>query len=159
MTPQEQALIDAWRASGETIVFTNGVFDILHAGHVTYLQAANALGGKLVVGLNSDASVRMLGKGPERPINEAADRKTVLEALQAVDAVIVFETETPSDLIAAVQPDVLEKGGDYDPEASKGERGFIVGSEEVRERGGRVEVIPLLPGRSTTNIIKKSRSH
>ena len=130
MTPQEQALIDAWRASGETIVYTNGVFDILHAGHVTYLQAAKAFGGKLVVGLNSDASVRMLRKGPERPINEAADRKTVLEALQAVDAVIVFETETPADLIAAVQPDVLVKGGDYDPEASKGERGFIVGSEE-----------------------------
>ena len=159
MTPQEQALIDAWRASGETIVFTNGVFDILHAGHVTYLQAAKAIGSKLVVGLNSDASVRMLGKGPERPINETADRKTVLEALQAVDAVIVFETETPADLIAAVQPDVLVKGGDYDPKASKGERGFIVGSEAVRERGGRVEVIPLVPGRSTTNIIKKSRSH
>ena len=156
MTSQEQAHIDAWRASGETIVFTNGVFDILHAGHVTYLKAAKDLGGKLVVGLNSDASVRMLGKGPERPINEAADRKTVLEALQAVDAVIVFETETPADLIAAVQPDVLVKGGDYAPEASKGESGFIVGSEEVRERGGRVEVIPLVPGRSTTNIIKKA---
>ena len=111
MTPQEQALIDAWRASGETIVFTNGVFDILHAGHVTYLQAAKALGGKLVVGLNSDASVRMLGKGPERPINEAADRKTVLEALQAVDAVIVFETETPADLIAAVQPERVGQRG------------------------------------------------
>ncbi|RPG84959.1 MAG: D-glycero-beta-D-manno-heptose 1-phosphate adenylyltransferase [Crocinitomicaceae bacterium TMED209] len=159
MTTQEQALIDAWRASGETIVFTNGVFDILHAGHVTYLQSAKTLGGKLVVGLNSDASVRMLGKGPERPINEAADRKTVLEGLQAVDAVIVFETETPADLIAAVQPHVLVKGGDYDPEASKGESGFIVGSETVRERGGRVEVIPLVPGRSTTNIIKKSRSN
>ena len=87
------------------------------------------------------------------------EERDVLEALQAVDAVIVFETQTPADLIAAVQPDVLVKGGDYDPEASKGESGFIVGSEEVRERGGRVEVIPLLPGRSTTNIIKKSRSH
>ena len=158
MTPKQLADIDAWRASGETIIFTNGVFDILHAGHVTYLQAAKALGGKLVVGLNSDTSVRMLGKGPERPINEEADRKIVLEALQAVDAVIIFETETPADLIAAVQPDVLVKGGDYDPEAGKGDRGFIVGSVEVRERGGRVEVIPLVPGRSTTNIIKKSRS-
>ena len=159
MTPHERTRIEAWRASGEIIVFTNGVFDILHAGHVTYLQAAKALGDKLVVGLNSDASVRMLGKGPERPINEAMDRKTVLEALQAVDAVIVFETETPAGLIAAVQPDVLVKGGDYNPEASNGEIGFIVGSEEVREHGGRVEVIPLVPGRSTTNIIKKSRSH
>ena len=158
MTPKQLADIDAWRASGETIIFTNGVFDILHAGHVTYLQAAKALGGKLVVGLNSDTSVRMLGKGPERPINEEADRKIVLEALQAVDAVIIFETETPADLIAAVQPDVLVKGGDYDPEAGKGDRGFIVGSVEVRERGGRVEMIPLVPGRSTTNIIKKSRS-
>lgn len=159
MTPEEQAHIAAWRASGETIVFTNGVFDILHAGHVTYLKAARDLGDKLVVGLNSDASVRMLGKGPERPINEAADRKTVLEALEAVDAVVIFETETPADLLAAVMPDVLVKGGDYNPAASKGESGFIVGSEEVRKRGGRVEVIPLLPGRSTTNIIKKSRSH
>ena len=159
MTPQDHAQIDAWRSSGETIVFTNGVFDILHAGHVTYLQAAKAMGGKLVVGLNSDASVQMLGKGPERPINEAADRKTVLEALQAVDAVIIFETETPADLIEAVQPDVLVKGGDYNPDARSGENGFIVGSEEVRERGGRVEVIPLVPGRSTTNIIKKSRSN
>ena len=156
MTPQEQALIDAWRASGETIVFTNGVFDILHAGHVTYLQAAKALGGKLVVGLNSDASVRMLGKGPERPINEAADRKTVLEALQAVDAVIVFETETPADLIAAVQPDVLVKGGDYDPLCEDpSDARYIVGSEEVKGWGGQVVAVPLVPGQSTSVILDK----
>ena len=159
MTPQDHAQIDAWRSSGETIVFTNGVFDILHAGHVTYLQAARALGDRLVVGLNSDVSVRMLGKGPERPINQQDDRKTVLEALQAVDAVIVFETETPAGLIASVCPDVLVKGGDYTPDAQAGEEGYIVGSEEVRKRGGHVAVIPLLPGRSTTNIIKKSQSH
>ena len=159
MTNQEKAQIEAWRSAGQSIVFTNGVFDILHAGHVTYLIAAKALGDKLVVGLNSDASVRMLDKGPERPINEASDRKTVLEAIQAIDAVIVFEAQTPEDLIADVQPDVLVKGGDYNSEARTGEVGFIVGSEEVRRRGGRIVVIPLLPGRSTTNIIKKSRSH
>ena len=154
MTERAHAQLEAWRDAGHTIVFTNGVFDILHAGHVTYLEAARAQGDVLVVGLNSDASVRVLGKGPERPINPEGDRKTVLEALRAVDLVVVFDAETPAELIEAVRPDVLVKGGDYDPAAPAGEPGHIVGSEQVRMRGGRVEVIPLLPGRSTTNIIR-----
>lgn len=159
MNALAQAQLQAWRAAGHTVVFTNGVFDILHAGHVTYLEAAKAQGDVLVVGLNSDASVRLLGKGPERPINPEEDRKTVLEALRSVDLVLVFDTETPAVLIEAVRPDVLVKGGDYDPDVPQGDPGHIVGSEQVRMRGGRVEVIPLLPGRSTTNIIKKSRSN
>ncbi|HBP45444.1 MAG TPA: D-glycero-beta-D-manno-heptose 1-phosphate adenylyltransferase [Flavobacteriales bacterium] len=158
MTAHEKARIEAWRSSGLSIVFTNGVFDILHAGHVSYLKAAKALGDKLIVGLNSDASARLQGKGPERPINKEADRKMVLEALRVVDAVIVFETETPLDLIVAVQPEVLVKGGDYNLGARRGEDGYIVGSKEVKERGGRVTVLPLLPGRSTTKILKKGQS-
>lgn len=159
MTERAHAQLEAWRDAGHTVVFTNGVFDILHAGHVTYLEAARARGDVLVVGLNSDASVRVLGKGPERPINPEGDRKTVLEALRWVDLVVVFDAETPAELIEAVRPDVLVKGGDYNPSAPAGAPGHIVGSEQVRMRGGRVEVIPLLPGRSTTNIIKKSRSN
>lgn len=159
MTERTKGQLQVWRDAGHTIVFTNGVFDILHAGHVTYLEAARAHGDVLVVGLNSDASVRLLGKSPERPINPQGDRKTVLEALRSVDLVIVFDAETPAKLIEGVQPDVLVKGGDYDPTAPAGDPGHIIGSEQVRLRGGRVEVIPLLPGRSTTNIIKKSRSN
>lgn len=159
MNERAQARLQAWRDAGHCVVFTNGVFDILHAGHVTYLEAARAHGDVLVVGLNSDASVRQLGKGPERPVNPEEDRKTVLEALRSVDLVLVFNAATPAELIDAVQPDVLVKGGDYDPAAPAGAPGHIVGSDQVRKRGGKVEVIPLLPGRSTTNIIKKSRSN
>lgn len=158
MTGEALNAVKEWRDAGETVVFTNGVFDILHAGHVTYLEAAKAMGTKLVVGLNSDASVRRLGKGPERPINPEEDRQTVLGGLRAVDLVVVFDGDTPAELIEAVQPDVLVKGGDYHPEAPVGSPEHIVGSEAVRSRGGKVAVIPLLPGRSTTNIIKKSRS-
>jgi rfaE bifunctional protein nucleotidyltransferase chain/domain len=148
----------AWRKAGERIVFTNGVFDILHAGHVMYLAEAKSRGERLVVGLNSDESVRTLGKGPERPINPEADRKAVLEGLRAVDMVVIFEEPTPERLIEQIRPDVLVKGGDYAAACSDSNHpAFIVGSEGVRERGGVVEVIPLLPGRSTTNIIKKSR--
>ena len=158
MTGEALNAVKAWRDAGETVVFTNGVFDILHAGHVTYLEAAKAMGTKLVVGLNSDASVRRLGKGPDRPINPEEDRETVLGGLRAVDLVVVFDGDTPAELIEAVQPDVLVKGGDYHSEAPVGSPEHIVGSEAVRSRGGKVAVIPLLPGRSTTNIIKKSRS-
>lgn len=158
MNPEQLSTLEAWRTAGETVVFTNGVFDILHAGHVTYLEEAKAMGTKLVVGLNSDDSVRRLGKGPERPINGESDRRTVLAALRSVDLVVVFEGDTPERLIESVRPDVLVKGGDYHPDASPGTREYIVGSEGVRARGGKVAVIPLLPGRSTTNIIKKSRS-
>ena len=153
MTPQEQALIDAWRASGETIVFTNGVFDLVHRGHVTYLEAASALGDVLVVGVNDDASVRRLGKGDDRPIVAEADRAFVVAGLRAVEAVLLFGEDTPLDLIRALQPDVLVKGGDYDANCTDAkDPRYIVGSAEVRANGGRVETIDLVPGRSTTAI-------
>ena len=138
------------RPRGGTVVFTNGVFDLLHRGHVEYLCAARALGDALVVGLNTDASVRRLGKGEDRPINTEADRAMVLAGLACVDAVTTFDDDTPRALIAALLPDVLVKGGDYTVDT-------IVGADEVRAAGGRVEVIPLLPGRSTTRILQRAR--
>ena len=133
-----------------TVVFTNGVFDLLHRGHVEYLCAARAMGDALIVGMNTDDSVRRLGKGPDRPINREEDRAMVVAALSCVDAVTLFGDDTPRDLIAALLPDVLVKGGDYTVE-------MIAGADEVRAAGGRVEVIPLLPGRSTTAILERAR--
>jgi len=133
-----------------TVVFTNGVFDILHRGHVEYLYAARALGDALVVGLNTDDSVRRLGKGADRPINREDDRAMVLAGLGCVDAVTLFGDDTPRALIAALLPDVLVKGGDYTVDT-------IAGADEVRAAGGRVEVIPLVPGRSTTAILERAR--
>lgn len=130
-----------------TLVFTNGVFDVLHRGHVEYLEAARALGDRLVVGLNSDASVRRL-KGPARPVNPQEDRAVVLGGLAAVDAVVIFEEDTPLRLVEALLPDVIVKGGDYTPES-------VVGAREVVAAGGRVVIAPLLPGRSTTRIIER----
>jgi len=148
--------IKAWRDAGETVVFTNGVFDILHVGHVTYLEQAAALGNRLVIGVNSDASVRSLNKGPERPINPEWARVRVLEALRCVDAAIVFSDHTPLDLILAIQPDVLVKGGDYNPdESDESNKAYMVGSKEVKASGGSVVAIPLVEGFSTTNILSK----
>jgi rfaE bifunctional protein nucleotidyltransferase chain/domain len=138
------------RPRGVCLVFTNGVFDVLHRGHVEYLAAARALGDLLVVGLNTDASVRRLGKGAGRPVNPQDDRAYVLAGLAAVDFVVEFDEDTPRDLIAALLPDVLVKGGDYT-------RDTIVGADEVEAAGGRVEVIPLVPGRSTTSILQRVR--
>ena len=138
------------RPRSATVVFTNGVFDILHRGHVEYLYAARALGDALVVGLNTDESVRRLGKGEDRPINGEDDRAMVLAGLGCVDAVTTFGDDTPRALIAALLPDVLVKGGDYTVDT-------IVGADEVRAAGGRVEVIPLVPGRSTTRILQRAR--
>lgn len=132
-----------------TLVFTNGCFDLLHRGHVEYLHAARALGDHLVVGLNSDASVRRL-KGPERPLIGEEDRATVLAALEALDAITIFDEDTPRDLIARLLPDVLVKGGDYRPEE-------VVGRAEVEAAGGRVVVVPFLQGRSTTGIVERIR--
>ena len=151
-----KAQLAAWKEAGEQVVFTNGVFDILHVGHVDYLTKARTLGDRLVLGLNSDASVRRLNKGPERPINPEAARKQVLEALRCVDLVVVFDTDTPLPLILEVKPDVLIKGGDYDPEetdASK--KTYLVGSQEVRTWGGRAQIIDMVDGFSTTNILEK----
>lgn len=130
------------------IVFTNGVFDILHTGHVDYLSKARDLGDILVLGLNTDASVKRLNKGPERPINNEVSRATVLGALECVDYIILFDQDTPYELIKAIQPDVLVKGSDYKAEA-------IVGYDIVKAKGGQIITIDLSQGFSTTNIINK----
>jgi len=145
-----RAALAAWRAAGECIVFTNGVFDLLHRGHVEYLAEARALGQRLVVGVNSDASTRRL-KGAARPIVAAADRVAVLAALAAVDLAVVFEEDTPERLIRAVAPDVLVKGGDWSLDA-------IVGRDFVVSRGGRVLVIPVRAGFGTSALVERIRA-
>ena len=140
----------AWRrAQPGRVVFTNGVFDLLHPGHVDVLVAARLLGDALVVGVNTDASVRRL-KGPERPIRTDAERALVLAALECVDAVATFDADTPLELITALAPDVLVKGGDYTPDS-------IVGAPFVTARGGEVVVVPLTEGHSTTRTVEKLR--
>ncbi|MEX2182601.1 MAG: D-glycero-beta-D-manno-heptose 1-phosphate adenylyltransferase [Gemmatimonadaceae bacterium] len=142
-----------WRAArAGSVVFTNGVFDLLHRGHVDLLHAARTEGAHLVVGVNSDASVRRLGKGDNRPVRAEADRAHVLAALAAVDAVVIFDEDTPAALVAALQPDVIVKGGDYAPDT-------VVGADVVRARGGRVVIVPLTPGYSTTATIDRLRTH
>jgi D-beta-D-heptose 7-phosphate kinase/D-beta-D-heptose 1-phosphate adenosyltransferase len=136
-----------WRASGETIVFTNGCFDLLHVGHITLLEDCRRFGSKLVLGLNADASVCRL-KGPTRPIVSERERARVMAALAAVDAVVLFEEDTPLELIRALKPNVLVKGGDYTIET-------VVGHEDVIASGGRVEIVATVEGFSTTNILKK----
>ena len=133
------------------LVFTNGCFDVLHRGHVTYLAQARALGASLVVGVNSDASVRRLGKGDDRPVNGEADRMAVLAALESVSLVVPFDEDTPLQLILACRPDVLVKGGDWAPEK-------IVGAAEVQGWGGTVHSIPFVHERSTTALLNKIRS-
>ena len=137
------------REAGRTVVFTNGVFDILHIGHLRYLQHARSLGGALVVGLNSDRSVAA-NKGPDRPITPQAERAEILEALVFVDGVVIFDEETPHALIAALQPDILVKGADWAEDA-------IVGRDIVEGRGGRVVRVPIEPGHSTSAIVDKIR--
>jgi rfaE bifunctional protein nucleotidyltransferase chain/domain len=137
------------RASGRKIAFTNGVFDILHPGHLRYLQAARSHGDLLIIGLNSDASVRR-NKGPSRPINPQDERAEVLAALECVDAVSVFDADTPADIIRRVQPDVLVKGADWPADQ-------IVGRDTVEARGGRVILEPVEQGYSTSWIIEKAR--
>ena len=144
-------LVQAWRLKSDRVVFTNGVFDILHRGHVSYLQEAAALGHRLVVGLNSDASVRRLGKGEDRPLNNEADRAAVLVALRCVDAVVIFNEDTPLELITALQPDILAKGGDWPVDK-------IVGADVVVARGGTVFSLPLVEGLSTTKLVERIRN-
>lgn len=151
MTIDEAAQVAAAiRARGGKVVFTNGVFDLLHPGHIRYLQEARALGDALIVGVNSDRSVRA-NKGPERPITPEAERVEVLAALACVDAVAVFDEETPADIIKRIQPDVLVKGADWGPDN-------IVGRDTVEARGGRVVRMELSKGYSTTDLIRKVRS-
>ena len=149
----EQALdfVNRARQDGKRIVFTNGVFDILHPGHIRYLRDARALGDFLIVGVNSDRSVRALNKAPDRPINSESERSEVLSALASVDAVIVFDEDTPHEVISALQPDILVKGADWGENA-------IVGRDVVEARGGRVVRIQLAEGYSTTRIIERIRS-
>jgi cytidyltransferase-related domain len=142
-----EACLEEWRRKGKSIVFTNGCFDILHRGHVEYLAKASDLGDILFVGLNTDASVSRL-KGPTRPVNDQLSRALVLSSLEFVDAVVLFDEDTPYELIKKVQPDVLVKGKDYKVED-------IVGYDIVMAKGGRVETIDLVAGFSTTSIIEK----
>jgi D-beta-D-heptose 7-phosphate kinase/D-beta-D-heptose 1-phosphate adenosyltransferase len=141
-----------WRRSQHApVAFTNGVFDLLHPGHVELLEAARREGGALVVGLNSDASVRRLGKGAERPVAAEAARARVLAALAAVDCVVLFDDETPRQLIEALAPDVLVKGADYS-------RDRIVGADWIEARGGRVVRVPLVAGFSTSALVERLRA-
>ena len=143
--------VHAWRQTVRgQVVFTNGVFDLLHRGHVDVINEARREGAALVVGINSDASVRRL-KGEERPVCAAPERAYVLAALEAVDAVVVFDQDTPLVLVQLLQPDVIVKGGDYSPDD-------IVGGDVVRARNGRVVVVPIVPGHSTTSTIEKLRA-
>jgi len=147
---QAAGMIETWQHRGLTVGFTNGCFDILHRGHVTLLQAARDACDRLVVALNTDASVRRL-KGETRPINELEDRAAVLSALRSVDLVVAFDEDTPLELITRLQPDMLFKGADYTVET-------VVGADVVLARGGKVELLDLVPGRSTSNIIARSRA-
>jgi D-beta-D-heptose 7-phosphate kinase/D-beta-D-heptose 1-phosphate adenosyltransferase len=148
-----------WKKEGLKIVFTNGVFDILHVGHVTYLEQAKALGDVLVVGINDDASVRRLSKGPERPINPEGARMKVISSLKSVDEVLLFHDDTPLNLILQLQPDILVKGGDYDPtETDADKKTYMVGSEEIKKWGGKAVVIDLVEGYSTTLLVKKMKA-
>ena len=144
------AKLERWRQQGEKIVFTNGVFDLLHRGHVEYLTEARALGDRLVVGVNDDASVRRL-KGPERPLVPEEERVELLEALRAVDLAVLFSEDTPARIIEEVRPDVLVKGGDWSVDR-------IVGREFVESRGGRVLSVPLREGLSTTRLVERIRN-
>ena len=144
---EASAFAEQHRAARRRVVFTNGVFDILHPGHVRYLQHARALGDVLIIGLNADASVRR-NKGPARPINPEHDRAEILEALECVDAVVVFEEDTPAEIIQTLQPDILVKGADWAEDA-------VVGRETVEARGGHVVRVAVEPGFSTTRILER----
>ncbi len=145
--PDAVAWVAARRATGETIVFTNGVFDLLHPGHVRYLSVARSLGDALIVGVNGDASVRR-NKGPARPITPEPERAEMLAALSTVDAVVIFDEDTPAEIIAALQPDILVKGADWAADQ-------IVGRDTVEARGGRVVRVPVEQGYSTTTILDR----
>jgi rfaE bifunctional protein nucleotidyltransferase chain/domain len=151
LTPPEAARFARdVQARGGSVVFTNGVFDLLHTGHVQYLQAARAQGEALVVALNSDRSVRAI-KGPDRPVNAEEERAEILLSLACVDAVVIFDEDTPHQIISTVQPDVLVKGADWGP-------ADIIGRDVVEQRGGRVIRIPLVEGQSTTALIEQVKA-
>jgi rfaE bifunctional protein nucleotidyltransferase chain/domain len=144
-----QSQVSVWKSDGKKVVFTNGVFDLLHIGHITYMAKAAELGDKLVIGLNSDSSVKRI-KGDDRPVNDQNSRAALLAALFFVDAIVVFEEDTPINLITALLPDILVKGADYSVEN-------IVGGKEVIANGGEVKTINFVEGYSSTSIIQKIR--
>ena len=147
--PEAVAVVERLRATGKSVVFTNGVFDLLHVGHLRYLQQARALGDALIVGLNSDRSVRA-NKGAGRPITPEMERAEILSALACVDGAVVFDEDTPHEIIVALQPDVLVKGADWAADA-------IVGRDVVEARGGRVVRVPIEAGHSTSALVEKIR--
>jgi D-beta-D-heptose 7-phosphate kinase/D-beta-D-heptose 1-phosphate adenosyltransferase len=150
LSPELAVQLAAWRARGRCVVFTNGVFDLIHPGHIAQLEAARSFGDVLVVGLNSDASARTLDKGECRPVLDETGRRIVLMSLRCVDAVQLFDEPTPLELITLIKPDVLVKGADYEGRE-------VVGREVVEAAGGRVELVPLVPGYSTTALINRIR--
>lgn len=160
MVTQEEAnaIVTSWKDDEKKVIFTNGCFDILHRGHVTYLAKAASLGSYLVVGLNSDESVKRQNKSPERPINDEDSRALVIASLEFVDLVVIFENDTPLDLIKLLKPSILIKGADYDAdEKDENHKKYIVGSKEVKSEGGEVKTIELEEGFSTTRLIEKMR--
>jgi D-beta-D-heptose 7-phosphate kinase/D-beta-D-heptose 1-phosphate adenosyltransferase len=143
--------LERCRAEKRTVVFTNGCFDLLHVGHIHYLAESKQQGDVLVVGLNTDASVRRLNKAPDRPINHERDRAAVLAALECIDFVCLFDEDTPAELISVVRPDVLVKGADYRPDQ-------VVGADFVQSYGGRLHLAALTPGQSTTGILSRIKA-
>tara|TARA_B100000900_G_scaffold171434_1_gene145690 strand:+ start:52 stop:570 length:519 start_codon:yes stop_codon:yes gene_type:complete len=156
---QLELQVSLWKSKGLSICFTNGCFDLIHLGHITYLDEAAKHADILVLGVNSDRSVKALSKSPERPINDERSRAKVLAALESVDRVVIFDEDTPKELIEKLTPNVLLKGGDYDPKETNHEHPkYIVGREHVIKNGGVVKTIGLVEGFSTTNIIRKLKS-
>jgi D-glycero-beta-D-manno-heptose 1-phosphate adenylyltransferase len=148
-----------WRFFGKKLVFTNGCFDIIHRGHIDYLAKASDLGGALIVGINSDASVKRQGKGTSRPLQDEQTRAMILASLHFVNAVIIFDEDTPKDLIEFITPDILVKGADYDAdEKDPSNKKYIVGSDHVRSNGGEVKTLEYLEGFSTTSIEQKIKT-
>ena len=150
--------VEEWKIQDQQVVFTNGVFDIIHRGHIEYLAQAANCGDKFIVAVNADASVKRLGKGDSRPLQDENSRALIMAALTFVDAVIIFDADTPFDLISQLNPTILIKGGDYDADLTdKTDKKYIVGSDIVKQNGGTVQVIQFVPGYSTTKIEEKIR--
>lgn len=156
---QLKNLVAEWKKAHRKVVFTNGCFDIVHRGHVEYLAQTADCGDKLIIALNSDASVKRQGKGDSRPLQDEYARELLIASLAFVDAVILFDDDTPFDLINEIVPDVLIKGGDYDPNCTdKTDKKYIVGSDVVKNNGGTVQVIQFVPGYSTSKIEEKIKN-
>lgn len=153
---EAKAIVSSWKDNEEKVVFTNGCFDILHRGHVSYLAKAASLGSYLIVGINSDDSVKRLNKAPDRPVNDEESRALIVASLQVVDLVVIFENDTPKEIINVMEPSILVKGADYDEDVTdEKDPKYIVGSKEIKALGGTVKTIELEEGFSTTSIIDR----